>query len=108
MSAPAPSAPTLDFAELLGPELTSSFTKKGYTTLTPVQRSVLDPELVGEVLAAIRDIVKTLNNLTGGHPLSFRETLRVLIEEGILVRDADDWAADLPRLADGTVPTPAG
>lgn len=41
--------------------------------------------------AAIREIVKTLNNLTGGHPLSFRETLRVLIEEGILVRDADDW-----------------
>jgi tetratricopeptide (TPR) repeat protein len=33
-----------------------------------------------------------LDKLTGGHPLSFRETLRVLIEEGILVRDADSWA----------------
>jgi serine/threonine protein kinase/tetratricopeptide (TPR) repeat protein len=41
--------------------------------------------------SAIKDLVKALNNLTGGHPLSFRETLRVLIEEGILVRDADDW-----------------
>lgn len=40
---------------------------------------------------AIKDLVKALNNLTGGHPLSFRETLRVLIEEGILARDADDW-----------------
>lgn len=41
---------------------------------------------------AIPDLVKTLDNLTGGHPLSFRETLRVLIEEGVLVRDADNWA----------------
>ena len=40
---------------------------------------------------ALRDLVKALDNLTGGHPLSFRETLRVLIEEGILARDADDW-----------------
>jgi serine/threonine protein kinase/tetratricopeptide (TPR) repeat protein len=40
---------------------------------------------------AIRELVKALDNLTGGHPLSFRETLRVLIEEGILARDADDW-----------------
>lgn len=41
---------------------------------------------------AISELVKTLDNLTGGHPLSFRETLRVLIEEGILVRDADNWS----------------
>lgn len=41
---------------------------------------------------AISELVKALDNLTGGHPLSFRETLRVLIEEGILVRDADNWA----------------
>ena len=40
---------------------------------------------------AIAELVKTLDNLTGGHPLTFRETLRVLIEEGILVRDADNW-----------------
>ncbi|MCA9696555.1 MAG: hypothetical protein KC431_03435, partial [Myxococcales bacterium] len=40
---------------------------------------------------SIPDLVKTLDNLTGGHPLSFRETLRVLIEEGILARDADNW-----------------
>jgi tetratricopeptide (TPR) repeat protein len=32
-----------------------------------------------------------LDKLTGGHPLSFRETLRVLIEEAILVRDNDTW-----------------
>lgn len=52
-------------------------------------RSVLQGVL-GDT-SAIKDLVKALNNLTGGHPLSFRETLRVLIEEGILVRDADDW-----------------
>ena len=46
--------------------------------------------VLGET-AAIRELVKALDNLTGGHPLSFRETLRVLIEEGILARDADDW-----------------
>lgn len=37
------------------------------------------------------DLVNMLDKLTGGHPLSFRETLRVLIEEQILVRDADVW-----------------
>jgi serine/threonine protein kinase len=37
------------------------------------------------------DLVNMLDKLTGGHPLSFRETLRVLIEEQILVRDADIW-----------------
>lgn len=40
----------------------------------------------------IRELASMLDKLTGGHPLSFRETLRVLIEEGILVRDADSWA----------------
>jgi len=40
----------------------------------------------------LRDLAAMLDKLTGGHPLSFRETLRVLIEEGILVRDADSWA----------------
>ncbi|MBV1861254.1 MAG: serine/threonine protein kinase, partial [Nannocystaceae bacterium] len=39
----------------------------------------------------IRELADMLDKLTGGHPLSFRETLRVLIEEGILVRDADSW-----------------
>ena len=42
--------------------------------------------------AVLRDLSNMLDKLTGGHPLSFRETLRVLIEEGILVRDADSWA----------------
>lgn len=41
--------------------------------------------------AVIRDLADMLDKLTGGHPLSFRETLRVLIEEGILVRDTDSW-----------------
>ncbi|HKY35076.1 MAG TPA: DEAD/DEAH box helicase [Polyangiaceae bacterium] len=57
MSAPLPvSAPVsvsvsdVDFTELLGPELASAFAKKGYSTLTPVQRSVLDPQLVGRDL----------------------------------------------------------
>lgn len=41
--------------------------------------------------AALRELVTMLDKLTGGHPLSFRETLRVLIEESILVRDNDTW-----------------
>ena len=40
---------------------------------------------------ALKDFVTMLDKLTGGHPLSFRETLRVLIEESILVRDNDTW-----------------
>ncbi|MBX7081008.1 MAG: protein kinase [Nannocystaceae bacterium] len=39
----------------------------------------------------LRELAAMLDKLTGGHPLSFRETLRVLIEEGILLRDADTW-----------------
>jgi ATP-dependent RNA helicase DeaD len=46
MSEPAPSSTAAtDFSELLGPELASALDKKGYTTLTPVQRAVLDPTL---------------------------------------------------------------
>lgn len=40
----------------------------------------------------LRELATMLDKLTGGHPLSFRETLRVLIEESILVREADTWA----------------
>lgn len=40
---------------------------------------------------ALNELVAMLDKLTGGHPLSFRETLRVLIEESILVRDSDTW-----------------
>jgi ATP-dependent RNA helicase DeaD len=51
MSEPASSvAPSPNFSELLGPELASALAKKGYHTLTPVQQSVLDPELVGRDL----------------------------------------------------------
>ncbi|MEM9453457.1 MAG: protein kinase [Myxococcota bacterium] len=39
----------------------------------------------------LKELAIMLDKLTGGHPLSFRETLRVLIEEGILVREADTW-----------------
>lgn len=46
--------------------------------------------ILGEA-PALRELVSTLDKLTGGHPLSFRETLRVLIEESILVRDNDTW-----------------
>lgn len=42
-------------------------------------------------IEVIPDLVKMLDKLTGGHPLSFRETLRVLIEESILIRDAGTW-----------------
>ncbi len=51
MSETAPSStPVTDFSELLGPELSSAIAKKGYTSLTPVQLSVLDPELEGRDL----------------------------------------------------------
>lgn len=46
--------------------------------------------ILGEA-PALRELVAMLDKLTGGHPLSFRETLRVLIEESILVRDNDTW-----------------
>lgn len=39
-----------EFADLLRPELLSAFERKGYTTLTSVQRVVLDPELAGRDL----------------------------------------------------------
>ena len=51
-------------------------------------------EVLGGILgetAVLGELVNMLDKLTGGHPLSFRETLRVLIEEGILVRDTDSW-----------------
>ncbi len=37
----------------------------------------------------LRELVSMLDKLTGGHPLSLRETLRVLIEESILNRESD-------------------
>jgi serine/threonine protein kinase/tetratricopeptide (TPR) repeat protein len=46
--------------------------------------------ILGDI-EVIPDLVKMLDKLTGGHPLSFRETLRVLIEESILIRDAGTW-----------------
>jgi ATP-dependent RNA helicase DeaD len=42
--------PESDLSELLGPALASALTKKGYTNLTPVQQSVLDPKLRGSDL----------------------------------------------------------
>lgn len=39
----------------------------------------------------VRELAQMLDKLTGGHPLSFRETLRVMIEAQLLVRDADHW-----------------
>ncbi len=48
-SSSSPAEPS-DLTSLLGPELSSAFAKKGYTTLTPVQKSVLDPALAGRDL----------------------------------------------------------
>jgi ATP-dependent RNA helicase DeaD len=42
--------PTTDASELLGPELASALSQKGYATLTAVQEAVLAPELVGRDL----------------------------------------------------------
>jgi ATP-dependent RNA helicase DeaD len=39
-----------DLTELLGPELAAAFASKGYTSLTAVQSTVLDPELAGRDL----------------------------------------------------------
>ncbi|MDF3070957.1 MAG: ATP-dependent helicase [Polyangiaceae bacterium] len=44
------STPVPDLTDLLGPELASAFAKKGYSTLTPVQRAVLSPENEGRDL----------------------------------------------------------
>jgi len=41
---------TVDFAELLGPALGAAISAKGFTELTPVQKAVLDPALVGRDL----------------------------------------------------------
>ncbi len=56
---------------------------------SPEMRSILTG-ILGDG-PAISDLVEMLDKLTGGHPLSFRETLRVLIEESILARDASGW-----------------
>ncbi|HVY30866.1 MAG TPA: DEAD/DEAH box helicase [Polyangiaceae bacterium] len=52
MSEPVPSSiPSPDdLSELLSPDLAAALHKKGYTTLTPVQRSVLDPSAAGRDL----------------------------------------------------------
>ena len=49
-STPVPDLPVPDLNALLGPELASALAKKGYTTLTPVQMSVLDPSGEGRDL----------------------------------------------------------
>ncbi len=62
-------------------------------SLRPFSRREMFAVLTGILgdIDVIQDLVKMLDKLTGGHPLSFRETLRVLIEESILVRDTDTW-----------------
>ncbi len=42
--------PTTDASDLLGPELASALSQKGYATLTAVQEAVLAPELTGRDL----------------------------------------------------------
>ncbi len=44
----------------------------------------------GEI-PVLEELTTLLEKLTGGHPLSFRETLRTLIEENLLVREQDTW-----------------
>src|SRR3954447_5441698 len=46
----APPMPTTDASDLLGPELASALSQKGYATLTAVQEAVLAPELTGRDL----------------------------------------------------------
>ncbi|MCA9690406.1 MAG: serine/threonine-protein kinase [Nannocystaceae bacterium] len=62
-------------------------------SLRPFDRDEMRDVLLGILgeTTSQEDIVDMLEKLTGGHPLSFRETLRVLIEESILTRDSDSW-----------------
>ncbi|HVJ14502.1 MAG TPA: DEAD/DEAH box helicase [Polyangiaceae bacterium] len=63
-----------DFTELLGPALASALATKGYTTLTPVQQSVLDPAL------ADRDL--RISSQTGsGKTLAIGFALRDVLAE---------------------------
>src|SRR4051812_17022801 len=39
-----------EFADVLGPALVAALTQKGFTSLTPVQKAVLDPALAGRDL----------------------------------------------------------
>ena len=57
---------------------------------TPNEMFAVLQGVLGDAVA-LRELATMLDKLTGGHPLSFRETLRVFIEEGILVREADTW-----------------
>src|SRR5687767_5931469 len=62
-----------DLSELLGPALASALATKGYTTLTPVQKAVLDPALAG------RDL--RLSSQTGsGKTLAIGFVLRAALE----------------------------
>ncbi len=58
---------------------------------TPKEMEVVLVGVLGDS-PVIPELVRMLDKLTGGHPLSFRETLRVLIEEQILVRESDRWS----------------
>ncbi|HSO39692.1 MAG TPA: DEAD/DEAH box helicase, partial [Labilithrix sp.] len=62
-----------DLEGLIGPALAGAITKKGYTTLTPVQEAVLDPALEG------RDL--RISSQTGsGKTVAIGLTLRAVIE----------------------------
>lgn len=52
------------------------------------------------VLGPLSDL---LDDLTGGHPLGLRETLRLLIEESILARAGNDWILHESRPAAGSL-----
>jgi ATP-dependent RNA helicase DeaD len=65
-----------DLSELLGPALSSALATKGYTTLTPVQKAVLDPALAG------RDL--RLSSQTGsGKTLAIGFVLRAALEAAV-------------------------
>jgi ATP-dependent RNA helicase DeaD len=65
---------------LLGPALAAAITQKGYTALTPVQRAVLDPSVVG------RDLRITSQTGSG-------KTLAI----GFVLRDVPGLAGELQR-----------
>jgi len=62
--------------------------------LPPFSREELTAVLRGALgtIPALSELVNMLETLTGGHPFAVRETLRVMIEEALLTRDAEGWA----------------
>jgi ATP-dependent RNA helicase DeaD len=78
----SPSVDESAWTELLGPALSSALALKGYATLTPVQKSVLDPTLAGHDLR--------ISSQTGsGKTLAIGFVVRAEVASAVSVRGKD-------------------